>query len=106
MRKGSRPQPTPPTIVSMSLRLAIPRRVGLHQSPPPLHQPRTILGEKRLFEKVKSVNGKCSCAKLFHWRGSPHSNVVKIVAARSLQEPQNATACYRCASQAETQHCK
>src|SRR5579871_4741630 len=35
-----------------------------------------------------------------------NSNVVKIVAARSLQEPQNSTACYRCASQAETQHCK
>ncbi len=28
-----------PFIVSMSLRPAIPWRVGLHQSPPPLHQP-------------------------------------------------------------------
>ncbi len=34
------------------------------------------------------------------------SNVVKIVAARSLQEPPNATSRYRCASQAETRHCK
>jgi len=31
---------------SMSLRPVIPRRVGLHQSPPPLHQPRIILKEK------------------------------------------------------------
>jgi hypothetical protein len=38
------------TIVSMGLRLAIPRRVGLHQSPLPLDQPRIILKEKRLFE--------------------------------------------------------
>ena len=47
---GSRPKPTPWTIVSMSLRLAIPWRVGLHQSPPPLHQPTTILEGKKLFE--------------------------------------------------------
>ena len=57
--KGSRPKPAPRTIVSMSLRLVIPWRVGLHQSPPPLHQPRTILKEMRQFEKVKSLNGKC-----------------------------------------------
>ena len=43
----------PRTIVSMSLRLVIPRRVGLHQSPPPLHRPRTILEEMRMFEKEK-----------------------------------------------------
>jgi hypothetical protein len=43
----------------MNLRLAIPRPVGVHQSPLPLHQPpRTILQENRLFEKVKSLNGK------------------------------------------------
>jgi hypothetical protein len=35
--KGNRPKPAPPTIVSMSLRLAIPWRVGLHQSPPPFN---------------------------------------------------------------------
>ena len=40
---GNRPKPAPPTIVSMSLRLAIPWRVALQQSPPPLHQPRTIV---------------------------------------------------------------
>jgi len=30
---------TPPLIATMSLRLAIPRRVALQQCPPPLHQP-------------------------------------------------------------------
>ena len=43
-------KPTPRTIVSMSLRLAIPWRVGLHQSPPLLRQPRTILKGSKLFE--------------------------------------------------------
>jgi len=42
------PKPVPRTIVSMSLRLVIPRRVGL--SPPPLHQPGAILKEKSPFE--------------------------------------------------------
>ena len=72
--KGSRPKPAPRTIVSMSLRLAIPWRVGLQQSPPPLHQPRTIL-EKRQFEKEKSLNGKCANCSLSQWRGSPHRAV-------------------------------
>jgi hypothetical protein len=33
----------PGLIVSMSLRPAIPRQVGLHQSPPPLHRLKVIL---------------------------------------------------------------
>src|ERR1700752_2192553 len=69
---GSRPKPAPRTIVSMSLRLAIPRRVGLHQSPLLLHQPRTILEEMRVFEKEKPFNSRCDTFKLSHRRGSPH----------------------------------
>jgi hypothetical protein len=38
-RYGFAPSP----IVSMSLQPAIPRRVGLHQSPPPLYQPISML---------------------------------------------------------------
>jgi hypothetical protein len=34
---------TPPLIVWMSFRLAIPRQVGLHQSLPLLHQPGTSM---------------------------------------------------------------
>src|SRR6266567_4374281 len=65
----------PPPIVSMSFRLAIPWRVALQQSPPPLHQSRTILKEKSLFEKEKSLNGKCSNRRLSQQRGSPHARV-------------------------------
>ena len=39
--------PPPPPIVTMSFQPAIPWRVGLHQSPPPLHQLTTILVEMR-----------------------------------------------------------
>src|SRR5713226_2870622 len=88
MWKGSQPKPAPRTIVSMSLRLVIPRRVGLHQSPPPLHQPRTILEEKRLFEKINSVNGKCSYRGLSQGRGSPQSYVDKNVVSHGHKWPQ------------------
>ena len=49
-KRGAGRSRLPGLIVSMSLRPAIPWRVALQQSPPPLHQPRTILKEKRLFE--------------------------------------------------------
>jgi len=39
--KRSRPRTVSRIIALMSLRLAIPCRVGLHQSPAPLHQPRS-----------------------------------------------------------------
>src|SRR5215831_6383976 len=56
----SRPQPAPRIIVPMSLRLVIPWQVGLHQSLPPLHQPRTILEKTRPFEQSKPLPAKCS----------------------------------------------
>src|SRR5215472_8539341 len=80
--KGSRLKPTPPTIVLMSLRLAIPRRVALQQSPPPLRQPRTILTEKRLFEQKKALNGKCANGSLSQRRGSPQLGVPKVCPGR------------------------
>src|SRR5882672_12286020 len=70
---GSGPTAAPRLIVPMSLQLAIPRRVALQQSSPPLHQPRVILKEKRKFEKGKSLNCKCAKFKLSQQRGSPHS---------------------------------
>src|SRR5713226_9671533 len=79
MLTGSRPKPTSRTIVSMSLRLAIPRQVGLHQSLPPLHQPRTILGKKNLFENENLLTAECSKRKLSQWRGSPHPTVDDFV---------------------------
>src|SRR5262249_28885933 len=77
--EGSRPKPAPRTIVSMSLRQVIPWRVGLHQSPPPLHLPGLILMKEKPFEKENSFNGKCSYSCLSHGRGPPHDGVCKNV---------------------------
>ena len=75
---GSDPRLAPRPIVSMSLQLAIPRRVALQQSPPPLHQPSAILKEKRLFEKENPLNGKCANSRLSQQRGSPQTPVPKL----------------------------
>src|SRR5262252_1467071 len=75
--EGSRPQSAPPLIVSMSLRLAIPRRVALQQSPLPLRQPSVSLRKRSWFEKNKSFNGKCSYAKVSHGRGPPQDDDAK-----------------------------
>ena len=51
---------TPPwLIVSMSLKLAIPWRVALQQSSPPLRQPPEILNQKLYFENENLLNRKC-----------------------------------------------
>src|SRR6202521_715896 len=76
---GSDPSAAPRLIVPMSLRLAIPRRVALQQSSPPLHQPSVILKEKRKFEKEKPLNCMCANSKLSQQGGSPHSIVPTFV---------------------------
>jgi hypothetical protein len=68
----------PKTIVSMSLRLAIPRRVGLHQSPLPLRQPTTSLKECGSVEKENQLNSKCANSELSQRRGSPHRAVPEL----------------------------
>src|SRR5208283_33586 len=83
---GSRPKPASRTIVSMSLRPAIPWRVGLHQSPPPLHQPMTILAEMRYFEKKNSLNGKCRNSVLSQPKGSPHCRRAPATDCNRLQQ--------------------
>src|SRR5260370_8407678 len=50
-QKGAARRPLLRPSVSMSLRLVIPWRVALQQSPPPLHQPGTILNKESCFEK-------------------------------------------------------
>src|SRR5438132_14076105 len=82
---GRQRLPPPRLIVRMSFRQGIPWRVGLHQSPPPLPLPRTILEEESRFEKEKSANGKCSNRELSHARGSPQMIVVEIVAEVSTR---------------------
>jgi len=57
----------------MRFRLAITWRVGLHQSPPPLRQPRLSLNRLRSNDNRCSAIGKLSKLKLSHSRGSPQS---------------------------------
>src|ERR1700732_2462690 len=75
-KTGSGSTAAPRLIVPMSLRLAIPRRVALQQSSPPLHQPAAILKKKAQFEKQKSWNGKCASSGLSQRRGSPQKSVL------------------------------
>ena len=51
---GSTPRP----IVSMSFQLAIPWRVALPQSPPPLHQPGAIMKQRAAAGQQKPANGQ------------------------------------------------
>src|SRR6202171_6631945 len=76
---GSDLSAAPRLIVPMSLRLAIPRRVALQQSSPPLHQPGLILKEKRKSEKEKPLDCMCANSKLSQQRGSPHLAVPNFV---------------------------
>jgi hypothetical protein len=75
---GSRLPPAPQPIRSMSLQLAIPWRVGLHQSPPPLHQPGLSLKELSPNDNRNPANGILSTYKLSHPRGSPQRCVKKL----------------------------
>src|SRR6267143_187192 len=73
---GSSPTAAPRLIVPMSLRLAIPRRVALQQSSPPLHQPGVILKQKEQLGKENPLNGKCASSQLSQPRGSPQKSVL------------------------------
>src|ERR1700682_1682532 len=84
---GSDPRVAPRLIVPMSLRLAIPRRVALQQSSPPLHQPGLILKEKRKSEKEKPLDCMCANSKLSQQRGSPHENVPSFVPHHPENQP-------------------
>src|SRR5580658_6087221 len=69
-KTGSDLTAAPRLIVPMSLPPAIPRRVALQQSSPPLHRLGVILNKKAKFEKQKPWNGKCASSKLSQLRGS------------------------------------
>src|SRR6266849_4312582 len=82
---GSDPTAAPRLIVLMSLQPAIPRRVALQQSSPPLYQLGAILNKKAQFEKQKPWNGKCASSKLYQPRGSPHKSACATKTQRHLQ---------------------
>ena len=63
---------TPRLIVSMSFQLAIPWRVSLPQSPPPLHQPEAIMHERAAAGQQEPANGQPCLNYLSHPRGQAH----------------------------------
>jgi len=62
---------TPALIGTMSFQLAIPWRVALPQSPPPLHQPGRIVQQKHSEHNRKAANGESSLNRVSHSRGQP-----------------------------------
>jgi len=72
MRDAELLNSTPRPIVSMSFQLAIPWRVALPQSPPPLHQPGAIMHERTAAGHQKPANGQLCLNYLSHPRGQVH----------------------------------
>src|SRR5437773_2404318 len=94
--EGSRPESASRTIVSMSLRLAIPQRVALQHCPPPLRQPILSLRKRSRFEKNNLFNSRCSYRKVSQRRGPPQASVDKIEDAKSShfnKAPYSSTSC-------------
>ncbi len=69
MRDAELLNSTPRPIVSMSFQLAIPWRVALPQSPPPLHQPGAIMHERTAAGHQKPANAQLCLNYLSHPRG-------------------------------------
>ena len=72
MRDAKRRGSASRLIVSMSFQLAIPWRVALPQSPPPLHQPGAIMHERTAAGHQKPANGQLCLNYLSHPRGQAH----------------------------------
>ena len=80
MRDAELLNSTPRPIVSMSFQLAIPWRVALPQSPPPLHQPGTIMQQRAAAGHQKPANGQQCLNYLSHPRGQaqPAASAVSV----------------------------
>jgi hypothetical protein len=71
---GSRSSSLPPALIGLDeFQLAIPWRGGLHQSPPPLHQPRPVCCKLASLVEPISANGKVSLNWSSHPRGQAQS---------------------------------
>jgi hypothetical protein len=67
---GSRSSSLPPALIGLDeFQLAIPWRGGLHQSPPPLHQPPPVCCKLASLVEPISANGKVSLNWSSHPRG-------------------------------------
>jgi hypothetical protein len=72
---GAAPWPLRHCIVSMSSRLAIPRRVALQQSPLPLGQPHASMKQKHLAGNLFAANGRLSLIFVSHPWGAVQDTV-------------------------------
>jgi len=74
---GSRSSSLPPALIGLDeFQLVIPWRGGLHQSPPPLHQPGPVCGKLGSLVEDFSANGKVSLNWLSHPRGQAQFVIV------------------------------
>jgi hypothetical protein len=71
---------------------------GCSPAEPASASPAMILRKKILFEKEKSLNGRCSYRRLSQRRGPPHFDVVKFVAVGCLRIQQGSTSYNKTAS--------
>ncbi len=78
MRDAELLNSTPRPIVSMSFQLAIPWRVALPQSPPPLHQPGAIMKQRAAAGQQKPANGQLCLNYLSHPRGQAQRNSLRV----------------------------
>ena len=78
MRDAELCNSTPRPIVSMSFQLAIPWRVALPQSPPPLHQPGAIMQQRAAAGNQKPANGQLCLNYLSHPRGQAQRNAARL----------------------------
>jgi hypothetical protein len=70
----------PPALIGLDeFQLAIPGRVGLHQSPLPLHQPGAACSKLGLPVEHFSANGELSLNCLSHPRGQAHFTPYKFL---------------------------
>jgi len=72
---GAASRPLRHRIVSMSSRLAIPRRVALQQSPLPLGQPHASMKQKHLAGNLFAANGRLSLIFVSHPWGAVQSSI-------------------------------
>jgi len=73
----------PPALIGCDeFPLAIPWRVGLHQSPPPLHQPGTACSKLGSPVEDFAANGELSLNCLSHPRGQAHGDTLSYRTVR------------------------
>ena len=83
---GAGVAPAPALIGLDEFQLAIPRRVGLHQSPPPLYQPGAVCSKLGFPVELFTANGKLSLNCLSHPRGQAQGFLTILIVSGERAE--------------------